>query len=628
MNVHGKTRLPFGMWNSPLTASAFSQKVSLEDVQWDDNSATLVWLESRSGKGVLLSKTIGEARRELTVDHNVYGSLGYGGGEFSLHNGSLFFSARDGRLYRRSLQIEQPAAITPPFGGCAAPRVSPDGNWLVYVYSDGETDLLALVDSRGRQWPQQLVRGADFYMQPAWSSDGKRLAWVEWDHQHMPWDASRLMLGDLTGLPPVMSKTICLAGGEDTPVFQPEFSPDGRWLSCIVAAGEWENLVLFDLQNGGQRVLVCGEGFMLSQPAWVQGMRTYGWSRSGREVYHLRYRDGQASLWVTSVQDGSSKEMDVSPYTWLTQLSVSPVDDQLALIASAPGLPDRIIRWDGTRWHNECFSQVDVLDENWLPNPQLLEWAAPDGTRVTGWFYAPCNPGCEAEGLPPVLVSIHGGPTSQRQLRFEPEVVYFTTRGYGWLDVNYRGSTGFGRSFQKALFERWGEVDVEDAAGAAQALIDQHMANPARLVIRGGSAGGYTVLNALIRHPGLFKAGVCLYGVSDLFALSMESHKFEIHYTDWLVGELPRAAEKYHAWSPLFHAEKITDPLAIFQGGKDKVVLPNQSEEMVKQLQHRGVPFLYQLYPEEGHGFRSSETIADYLKQVEEFLQKHVLFAP
>jgi dipeptidyl aminopeptidase/acylaminoacyl peptidase len=257
-----------------------------------------------------------------------------------------------------------------------------------------------------------------------------------------------------------------------------------------------------------------------------------------------------------------------------------------------------------------------------------MEWPAPDGSTVYGTYYAPTNPEYTSDGLPPAIVYIHGGPTSEQPITFSSERTYFTSRGYAWLEVNYRGSSGQGRTYLQALRENWGVVDREDAAGGATAMIARGLADPRRLIIRGGSAGGYTVLNALIHFPGLFKAGICLYGVSNLFTLTQDTHKLESHYTDSLVGLLPQAAKKYHEWSPVFHAAQIKDALAIFQGSIDRVVPPSQSEEIVKALQSKGLPILYKLYEGEGHGFRKDETLTSFYAEVERFLQQFVLFAP
>ncbi len=619
---------PYGIWDSPISPALLSQSYRLDDVQWDSDGSTLVWLEGRSDRGVLVAKSHPEAGRDLTVEQSVRGGIGYGGGDFVVAAGVVVFSGRDGRLYRRRLDADQPQPITPPFGAAASAAISPDGDWVVYVFSDGSTDLLALVDSLGSQWPLQLARGANFYMQPVWHPAGKKIAWVEWHHPNMPWDGARLILADIDGNPPRLVSQTVVAGDDDQAVWQPQFSPDGRWLSYIVTHGDWERLVLQDLLSGEQRTLIEGDGFHLARPAWIQGMRFYVWSPGSQKLYYLRYRHENASLWQVWLENGATSRIDVAPYTWISQLSISPTADQLAFIASAPSIPDRVIRWDGKTLQVEARSEPEMIPAGYLPAPQPITWKAPDGVTVHGLFYPPSNPAFSGEGLPPAIINLHGGPTSQATSRYNGEAVFFTSRGYAWLEVNYRGSSGYGRSYQNALRQRWGEVDVEDAVGAARALADQGLADAKRLVISGGSAGGYTVLNALIRHPGLFKAGICRFGVSNLFTLAIDTHKFEAHYNDSLVGTLPEAAARYHAWSPAYHADRIRDPVAIFQGSDDRVVPPAQSEEIVRALTKNAVPHLYRLYEGEGHGFRKSETRADFLIQTERFLQQYVLFSP
>ena len=222
---------------------------------------------------------------------------------------------------------------------------------------------------------------------------------------------------------------------------------------------------------------------------------------------------------------------------------------------------------------------------------------------------------------------IHGGPTGQSVACYNPATQFFVTRGYAVLDVNYRGGTGYGRAYMLALRERWGVCDVEDAVSAARYLGEAGIADPSRLVIYGGSAGGYTVLEALCRAPGTFRAGICLYGVSSLFGLAADTHKFEAHYLDLIVGPLPATAERYRERSPIFHADLIRDPVAIFQGAEDTVVPPAQSEEIVAALRRGGVPHTYQLYPGEGHGWRRPETIEAFYTAVEAFLRQHIIFA-
>jgi dipeptidyl aminopeptidase/acylaminoacyl peptidase len=626
--TENKQERAFGLWSSQMSAAAAGQKLRMEEVQFDSSGKSILWLEGRSGTGVIVRQRDGDARREITgAGLSVHGGIGYGGGEFTTHGDTVFFADKSGRLYKTGLDQGQVKAITPPYGAFADPQVSPDGLWVLSVFSDSKDDFLCVTDSNGVEWPVQLVRGADFYMSPRWHPAGKIVAWIEWDHPNMPWDGTRLMLGRLDGNPPRMIDSHSVAGGADQAVSQPQFSSDGRYLSYLVSNGEWEDLVLLELQTGQSRVLINGDGFHLAQPAWVQGMRFYGWTYDNREILYIQNQGGFASLWRVEIESGETRQIDTLPYTWLSQLSVSNSAYEAVFLASSPGIPTRVVRWDGSHLRVMAYSDTERLPEEYYPTPSPLQWKAGDGSLVYGTYYAPANPDFSFHGLPPVILYIHGGPTSEQPVTYSTERIYFTSRGYAWLDVNYRGSSGFGRSYLQALRNHWGETDVEDAADAARALIENGLADPNKLIIRGGSAGGYTVLNALIHHPGLFKAGICLYGVSNLFTLVQDTHKFEAHYNDSMVGSLPEAAEKFHAWSPIFHAEKIQDALAIFQGSIDRVVPPAQSEEIVSVIRRQGIPFVYKLYEGEGHGFRKDETLTDFLTEVERFLQQFVLFA-
>ncbi len=619
-----RERRAFGLWSSPLSAQMLGQSRRLDEVQWSQDGRSLLWLEGRSGRGVLVCQAEGEASRELTDELNVRGPVGYGGGEFTSGVDAIIFAERGGRLYRRPLGAGQARPITPPFGMCASPVLSPDGRWVLYVFSDGQNDRLGLVDAEGRDWPVQFARGADFYMNPVWHPGGEWVAWVEWDHPNMPWDGTRLKLGRAAGSPPRLTDEQVVAGGADTPVAQPLFSPDGRWLSYIVTGDEWDRLEVLDLQTMEKKVLVEGD-FHLSDLAWVQGIHSYGWSRTSQRLSYTRVLAGAFGLWSVDLA-GKSQPIECAPYTRIRQLSVSPADDSLAFIASAPSIPDRIVRMDKHGMRVVMRSQGEDIPADYFGVPQAVTWAAKDGTPVHGLYTPPTNPRFSGRGLPPVILHIHGGPSSVAPVGYSSDVLFFTTRGFGYMEVNYRGSSTYGRRYLNALRGNWGVTDTEDAAGAARALITQGLADPKRLVISGGSAGGYTVLNALAHHPGLFRAGICCFGVTDLFALARDTHKFELHYTDSLVGSLPEAGALYRERSPLTHCAKIRDALAFFQGAEDVVVPPAQTESMVQALQRAGVTSLYRLYPGEGHGFRRSETIIDYYNSALRFLEENVVY--
>jgi len=626
MSLHNSEPVerPYGFWSSPIDPALLSQRVRLDDVQWSRDGQTLGWLEGRSGTGTLVAQSGQEAPRDLTVGQDVRGGVGYGGGDFILGKDSLIYAEKDGRLYRRPLDFGSPRPLTPAFGKSASPTLSPDERWILYVNSYEGRDVLALVPADGSRWPVQAASGADFYMQPAWSAEGRWVAWIEWDHPNMPWDGARLMLAGFDAQNGRVIEARQVAGGAQTPVFQPEFSPDGRWLSYLSGEGEQDVFRLRDLKTGAEINLMTGQGML--PPAWIQGMRAYDWGRDGREIFIVKNERGFAELWRVPAGEGQAERISIDPYTWIRQLSAAPDGERLAFVASAAGLPDRVVVLDNGRSQVRRYSLAEMAAPDEYSNPRPLEWNAPDGTTVYGIFYPPANPRFTSAGLPPAIVHIHGGPTSQDVANFDPEIGFFTSRGFAYLAVNYRGSCGYGWSYTRLLNGCWGDLDVEDAMGGARALVEQGLADPRRLVIEGKSAGGYTVLNALIRSPGTFKAGISSYGVTNLFSLAADTHKFEERYLDGLVGLLPDRAERYRDWSPLFHAGQIQDPVAIFQGDEDNVVPPAQAETLVAALRERGVPHIYRLYAGEGHGFRKSETLATYYQDMERFLQQYVLY--
>jgi dipeptidyl aminopeptidase/acylaminoacyl peptidase len=618
-----KKKRAYGLWESQITPELIASEISLNDPMWSGDGKTLVWREVRSGKGVLVAQPNGEAPYELSGDVDVKGGIGYGGGDFTLQNDLVIFAGKDGRLYRRTLGAGFPEAITPAFGSLAAPQLSPDNRWVLFVHHYEGRDVIGLVDSEGSEWPIKLVENADFYMQPVWHPSGQSIAWVEWDHPNMPWDGTRLMVAALEGDPPRVQAVQELAGGDAIPILQPAFSPNGQYLSYIQNQGEWDQLILQDLTTGDARTLIEAESLL--KPAWVQGVTVQVWAPGSDQIFFLKNDSGITTLKKVIIDTGKIKELYLSPYTSLSQPAVDR-EGSLCLVAAAPSISPRVISLkDGiSTIHQRSTSESIPIKD--LPQPYEISWTSADGETVYGIYTPPHNSQFFSDGLPAAIVLIHGGPTSRVSIGYNLEAAFFTSRGYGYLEVNYRGSTGYGKKYREALRGRWGDLDVVDAAGGAEALIDQGLADPGRIVIKGGSAGGYTVLNALIRFPGLFKAGLCSYGVTNLFTLAMDTHKFEERYTDSLVGPLPEAADKYRAWSPVFHAEKIKDPVAIFQGEEDKVVPPSQSEEIVRALKANGVPHEYHLYPGEGHGFRKSETRQAYYTAIERFLQQYVVF--
>jgi dipeptidyl aminopeptidase/acylaminoacyl peptidase len=626
----------YGLWESPISPITLGRGITLSDIAWDE-AGILVWRELRSDRGVLVvQKPDGQAPRDLNDQISVRARVGYGGGDFTVGHGQVYFvEGESGRIYRQPLEGGEMRPVTPGFGSCASPTLSPDGNWLVFVHTYEGKDCLAVVDAHGKQWPIKLVEGDDFYMQPCWHPSGKMLAWIAWNFPNMPWDGTVLRVGriepDHNGSPRIKD-IITLAGDERTSIFQPHFSPDGRTLAYVSDANGWWQIYLYDLESMRHQLLTPEEADH-GLPAWIQGMRTYGFSPDSKRLYYLRNVQGFSELWQADLTTGEKRPLPIDEdYTWMEQIAVaqnpSVREHRLALLASGSRVPPRLITFtlsEGVRvWRR---SMAEDLPPEEYSNAQAISWQGMDGNPVYGLYYPPTNPRFEGIGKPPLIVLVHGGPTSQRRAGFNSQAQFFTSRGYAVLDVNYRGSTGYGRAYWEALKGNWGIYDVQDAVSGASSLVEKGLADAKRLVIMGGSAGGFTVLKALEDYPGFFKAGVCLYGVTNQFTLAEETHKFESRYLDTLLGPLPQASELYRERSPLFFVDKIRDAVILFQGQDDQVVPRAQSDALVASLQKRGVPHEYHVYPGEGHGFRKTETIEHFYRTVERFLRHHVIFA-
>lgn len=650
-----KQSRPYGTWTSPISPKALAGTLRLNDVQWDSQSDSLVWLEGRGAQGVLVMQQGSNAPRDLTSDLSVRARVGYGGGDFTVSHGHVYFAGPDGRLYRQSLSGGSAKPITPAFGASASPRVSPDGRWLTYVHTYERTDGLALVDTNGDMWPAKMAFGTDFVMQPAWHPQGKYLAYIAWNHPQMPWDGTQLHLismdYDPNGTPPGIIANDVIAGDTRTAVFQPEFSPDGRYLAYISDATGWGQLYLYDLETKSHTALTSAEAEH-GAPAWGQGMRTFGWAFDSHCLYFLRNERGVFSLCSYNLQTHQESRLPgLENYTYFSQIAVSPRYNAVALIAGSSRIPSRIISYvpDSMPVPQELTPDTPSIQvivdepeaglkihrrsstENLLPGQMAeakpISWTGHDGEIVHGLYYAPTNDRFTSEGLPPLIVSVHGGPTSQVVTSYSGAAQFFASRGFAVLDVNYRGSTGYGKAYMNKLLASWGTYDVEDSASGAAYLAQEGLADPTKFVILGGSAGGFTVLQSLIDKQKFYKAGVCLFGVSNQFLLAMETHKFEERYTDSLLGPLPQAADLYRERSPYFHANKIIDPIIVFQGEDDEVVPRNQSDSIVASLRARNVPHEYHVYAGEGHGWRKPETIEDYYTKVIRFLQQYVVFS-
>lgn len=624
---------PYGLWPSPISPENLAEEASISDIQWSRDGSRLVWREQVSGRGTLwVQDADAWAPRPLTGALQVRSQAGYGGGDFAA-GASIVVFCSGGRLWRTPFHSGAPQPITPPWGEVTSPAVSPDESTIAYVHSHDGVDVVALCAADGKSWPLKIAEGHDFFLDPTWHPDSERLAWVAWDHPNMPWDGTALCLAKLSGNR-AGAEIQCVAGSPDgdEAIVQPRFSPDGRWLAYLSDRGGWLRPWILDLESGEKRRLSDRESDF-GGPAWFNGIRSHDWLADSTGLICVENRRGVRSL--TKIRlDGTADRLEGSGLDELTsfqQLSAHPSGGPTACIVSAPHLSSRSATvGEGHLRVHRCTSPENVPAECCSrPQPMSFPIAKTRSSiRVChGLYYPPTNPGRRGEGPPPAVIAIHGGPTSQSMVEFKRDIQFLTTRGYALLELNYRGSTGYGREYSNALRENWGVTDVEDVVAAAESLGKQGLADPSRIALSGGSAGGFTVLLSLIRWPGRFRAGVCRYGVTDLFGLAAETHKFEAHYLDRLVGPLPEAASRYRQRSPIHLVDKIVDPVAIFQGSDDKVVPQSQSDALAASLDKRGIAHVYEVYAGEGHGFRSSETIRSYFQTLEEFLKRHLVWS-
>ncbi|MEX0783943.1 MAG: S9 family peptidase [Dehalococcoidia bacterium] len=624
----------YGLWDSPITPRSLAVGLNLSEPRWDTDGSTLAWIEGRSDRGVLVVQdAAGGATRDLTSDLSVRAFVGYGGGDFTLSHGVAYFVAQaDQRIYRQELAGGPATPISPEFGAASTPSVSPDGRWVAYIHTYEDVDCIAVVDAHGKHWPVRLSEGRDFYMQPAWHPSGDRLAWVEWDHPNMPWDGTELKVAQLAfpegGLPIVASSAV-VAGGPGTAIFQPAFTPDGQALVYVSDETGWGHLYRRDLDSSAVSRITSGDG-EFGEPAWNHGARNFGVTPSGAIAAVRSFRGFDRLVAVQPSGELTSVSGAATEYTNITSPAASPAAERVAVVASGGAQPLRIVVFDlaaGGAPSVRRRASSETVPPSALSQPQPVSWPSFDGEEAHGIYFPPASEQFESAGAPPLVVIVHGGPTSQSQAQWSPQTQFLATRGYGVLQVNYRGSTGYGRDYMLKLRESWGIYDVQDSKFGAQSLADRGLADPTRLVIMGGSAGGFTVLQSLVEIPGFYKAGVSLFGVSNQFTLASDTHKFEARYLDTIIGPLPEAAARYRERSPIFHAAKIVDPIAVFQGDIDRVVPREQSDSIVASLRARGVPHEYHVYEGEGHGWRKTETIEQFYTTLERFLRQYVIFA-
>lgn len=617
---------PYGFWKSPFTSDVIVRDtLRLDQIALD--GADIYWTGSRpdrQGRYFLVCRTPDGVIRDVTPDDGEFNVRSrvheYGGGAFLVHAGVVTFSNyRDQRLYRQTAGTE-PEPITPPSTKPGAYRYA-DGvfdaqhNRIVCIQEDHTGDGEAVnrivgIDLAGTGAIHTLAEGNDFYSSPQISPDGSRLAWLTWHHPNMPWIGTELWVADV-GPDGSLTGAAQVAGGREESVFQPQWSPEGVLYFVSDRNTGWWNL--YRVLSAGIEAVVPREA-EFGQPQWVFGLSTYAFASQNR----LLCTYAQGGIWhLAQIDLATGTFQPIStPYTDISQVRAN--GGQAVFLGGSPSETRSVV------WLDLETLQMQVLRRSaggteefeglrpYLSSPESIAFPTAGGRTAYGLYYEPHNPDFVApEGeRAPLLVKAHGGPTSAASSMLSLPIQFWTSRGIGVLEVNYGGSSGYGRDYRLRLQGQWGIVDVQDCVQGARYLVERGDADPDRMAISGGSAGGYTVLRALTPEgEPTFRAGASHYGVSNLEALARDTHKFESRYLDGLVGPYPAAQATYIERSPIHHADRLAVPVIFFQGAEDEVVPPSQTESMVAALRERGIPCSYILFDGEQHGFRRSENI-------------------
>ena len=623
---------PYGSWKSPITADVIVSETSRFGGLALDGEV-VYWVESRpaeAGRYIIVQRTPDGRTVDVTpAPFNARTRVHeYGGGAFVVSAGTIYFSNfTDQRLYCQR-PGSTPYPITPN-----APLRYADGiidrrrNRLICVRED-HTDVeheavnsIVAVKLSDSPDVQVLVSGRDFYASPRLSPDGSQLAWLTWSHPNMPWDGCELWVGEVKGDGSI-GQSVNVAGGQDESIFQPEWSPDGV-LHFVSDQSGWWNLYRW---RGGNIQPLCQMEAEFGRAQWLFGMSTYAFE----SAHHIICAYTEKGIWHLGMLNTTTGEFVPieTPYSEISFLRSSA--GYAVFFAGSPTAPESVVRFDLAARRMEILRQSSnvEIDAKYLSVPQTIEFPTEHGFTAHAFFYPPENHGYTSSSseLPPLIVVSHGGPTGATSTAFDLKIQYLTSRGIAVLDVNYGGSTGYGRAYRKRLNGQWGTVDVDDCVNGVRYLVERAAVDEDRVAIRGGSAGGYTTLCALTFRS-IFKAGASYYGVSDLEALVQDTHKFESRYLDNLIGSYPEQRDRYRERSPIHFTDRLSCPLIFLHGLEDKVVPPNQAELMVEALRAKGMPVAYLLFEGEQHGFRRAENIKRALEAELYFYAKVFGFA-
>ncbi len=603
---------PYGSWSSSLSLDLMVEDVvRLAEPAVD--GGTLYWIETRPserGRNILVTCAPGQEQTYLTpVDYSVRSRAHeYGGGSYLARGDRVWFvNDSDQCIYTQALPAGSPQRLT-----AAGPMRFAD-----MELDEARNRLLAICEDHGKDGAPDnlivgvdldsgeisvLVSGADFYSNPRLSPDGSRLSWLCWNHPNLPWDTTELWLAKV-GADGEIREQKCVTLGKDESVFQPQWSPDGELYFVSDRSGWWN---LFRCRNDASEVVIP-EQAECGLPQWVFGMSTYAFP-SPDQVVVATTRNGS---WQLSRFDLETGRREVLADGWTSIDGVAAGAGRILMLAGGGSRALSVVAIDSQGRETVLKCAIDgTLDQSAISQPQAITFATSDGDRAHGFFYPPANPVFRgpANEKPPLLVVCHGGPTSATATTLKLDVQFWTSRGFAVFDVNYRGSTGYGRSYRQKLYGTWGLADVDDCIYGARYLAEQGLVDPERMAIRGGSAGGFTVLNALTCHDE-FSAGSSFFGIGDLESMFATTHKFEASYDHWLIGPKETRKAIVEQRSPINFADRIKCPVIFFQGLDDKVVPPDQSVSMVQALKDNKVPVAYIEYAGEGHGFRQSQNI-------------------
>ncbi|HET8999662.1 MAG TPA: S9 family peptidase [bacterium] len=606
---------PYGSWRSPITSDLIvSSTITFDRIAVDGDA--IYWTELRpveGGRYVVVRRTPDGGVTDVTPAPFNARTLvhEYGGGAFAVAGGVVYFSNFvDQRLYRQAASAP-PEPLTPPGKWRYADCVVDSRRSRIVCVREDHTDstreainTLVSIDLLHPTEGRVLASGNDFYSNPRLSPDGSRLAWLTWRHPNMPWDGTELWVADV-GEDGAVRGPQQVAGGAAESIFQPEWSPAGVLYFVSDRTGWWN---LYRWQGAGRIEPLWALDAEFGAPQWIFGLSTYAFE-SAEQIVCAYKRRGTWRLSRLDAAGRTPREIDTS-YSEIS--SVRAGTGWVVFEAGSPDAFNAIVKLDLHTGRSETLRRASAatVDAGYLSIPRAIEFPTEHGQTAHAFFYEPRNrdAGAPPGEKPPLLVRSHGGPTSAIPATLNLGIQYWTSRGFAVLDVNYGGSTGYGRPYRERLNGQWGVVDVDDCANGARYLVNQGLADERRLAIRGGSAGGYTTLCALTFRS-VFKAGASHFGIGDLEVFVRDTHKFESRYLDRLIGPFPERRDLYRARSPIHFVDRISCPMILFQGLEDKIVPPNQAEMMVDALRAKGLPVAYVPFEGEQHGFRKAENI-------------------